>query len=542
MTANPYQVLGPSIPPMLGRGSLVRRIEGHLSKPTPDHVSVVGPKHYGKSVLLRHLADAYRAGSSGYLTTVHVDLRHDTPRSDDAFKRRLAEEIKKALREKEVEDALRPERTQLSEYIDLDDDAAVHESLDLVFTELEGENARMLVVLDGFDYALAGAGLTRNLWDQLRSLAQKSSLRLVTGSRRPLRELCRTEESRTSDFWEIFYDTPVRVTALDDSDWDPFLKPLPDAGCTFDDPARKEVANWTGGVPLLVCALLRELWEKYRGTRISKPQIDQTAETVLNDRREVLAELWDDCDIELRADLGTLAGGNIPLSALSADRHHELESRGFGRVSRKNLRGSCRIIQRYAEEQAPALANLERLFGTSPGFKTQIRSLLELRLAQVTNPDVDLRRFVSNAIRDLEPHHPEDALTWIRSVADRALALIWEAELPGDKKLPPNWLKDWQLGGVKSLPEDGGKLPRGAGAQCHVLRLITGTDRILHQSKYVTKTTYLLVDHLKSVGDFGQHRGDYPETTISVGFAATVVLAAISLIESLTTDLQRDGG
>ena len=446
------------------------------------------------------------------------------------------------MREKEVEDALRPDRTQLSEYIDLDD-AAVHESLDLVFTELEGESARMLVVLDGFDYALAGTELTRNLWDQLRSLAQKSSLRLVTGSRRPLRELCRTEESRTSDFWEIFYDTPVRVAALDDSDRDAFLQPFLDAGCTFDDSARKEVANWTGGVPLLVCALLRELWEKYRGARISKPEIDQAAEAVLNDRREVLADLWDDCDIELRADLGTLADGDIPLSDLSADRRHELESRGFGRMSKKRLRGSCRLIQRYAEEQAPALADLERLFGTDTGFKTQIRFLLELRLAQVTNSDVDeeLRRFVGNAIRDLEPH-PEDALTWIRSVADRALELIWEAELPGSKKLPPGWLHDWQRGGVKNPPEDQGKLPSNSGAQCRVLRLITGSMHTRRQSKYVTKTTCLLVDHLQSVGDFGQHRKDYPETTISVGFAATVVLAAISLIESLTTDLQRDGG
>ena len=526
---------------MLGRMSLVRRIEGHLLKSTPDHVSVVGPKHYGKSVLLRHLADAYRAGSSGYLTTAHIDLRHDTPGSDDAFKRRFAVEIKKALREKEIEDALRPDRTQLSEYVDLDD-AAVHESLDLVFTELEGENARMLVVLDGFDYALAGTELTRNLWDQLRSLAQKSSLRLVTGSRRPLRELCRTEESRTSDFWEIFYDTPVRVAALDDSDWDPFLKPLQDAGCRFDDSARKEVANWTGGVPLLVCALLRELWEKYRGVRISKPQIDQTADAILKSRREILAELWDDCDIELRADLGTLARGDIPLSDLSADRRHELESRGFGRVSRKNLRGSCRLIQRYAEEQAPALADLTRLFGTTAGFEAHVQTFLELRLKQAATPKTDpsLHDFVSRAIEDIG-RNPELAINGIRGIADRALALIWEAELPHDRTLPKKWIDEWKRGGGKNPPEDRGKLPSRSGAQCQVLRLITGSDRISRQSKYVTKTTYLLVNHLKSVGDFGQHRGDYPETTISVGFAATVVLAAISLIESLTTDLQRDG-
>ena len=517
---------------MLGRASLVQRIEGHLSKPTPDHVSVVGPMHYGKSVLLRHLADAYRAGSSDYLTAAHIDFRRDTPRSDGAFKRRFAEEVKAALR---------PERAQLSEYID-PDDPAVHEPLDLVFTELEGENARMLVVLDGFDYALAGTKLTRNLWDQLRSLAQKASLRLVTGSRRPLRELCRTEESRTSDFWEIFYNTPIRVTALDDSDWVPFLQPLLDAGFTLDDPARKEIANWTGGVPLLVCALLQKLWEKHRGVHLSKPEIDQTAEEVLIGRRGILEALWDDCDVELRADLGTLASGDIPLRDLSTDRRHELERRGFGRVSRNRLRGSCRIIQRYAEEQAPALADLTRLFGTTAGFETYVQTFLELRLKQAATPITDqyLRDFVSRAIEDIG-RNPELAINGIRGIAERALTLIWEAELPDDKKLPPNWLKDWQLGGVKSLPEDGGKLPRGAGAQCHVLRLITGSDRIPRQSEYVTKTTFLLVDYLKSVGDLGQHRKDYPETTISVGFAATVVLAAISLVENLTADLQRDG-
>ena len=518
---------------MLGRAALVQRIENHLSKPSPDHVSVVGPKHYGKSVLLCHLADVYRAGSDGYLTTVHIDLRHDTPRSDDAFKRRFAAEVKAALR---------PKRTELSEYIGLDD-AAVHESLDLVFTELEGESARILVVLDGFDYALAGTELTRNLWDQLRSLAQRTSLRFVTGSRRPLRELCRTEESRTSDFWEIFYDTPVRVTALDDSDWGAFLQPLLDAGCTFDVPARKEIVNWTGGVPLLVCVLLQELWEKHRGAALSEPEIDHTAEAVLNERREVLADLWDDCDIELRTDLGTLAGGGIPLAGLSNDRRRAIEDRGVGRVSENRLRGSCRLIQRYAKEQAPALADLTRIFGTVSGFKTHVQTFLELRLKQVATPsgDQSLHDFVSRAIEDIGCN-PELAINGIRGIAERALTLIWEAELPPDKTLPLDWLKDLQRGGVKSLPEDGGKLPRGSSAQCRVLRLITGSDRTLRQSKYVTKTTYLLVDHLKSVGDFGQHRGDYPETTISVGFAATVVLAAISLVESLMIDLQRDGG
>ena len=108
VTENPYQVLGASVPSMLGRAALVARIERHLLKPSPDHVSVVGPAHYGKSVLLRHLADKHREGSPNYLTTVHVDLRRDTPTSDDAFKRRLAREISTALQ---------PLRQDLSEFV-----------------------------------------------------------------------------------------------------------------------------------------------------------------------------------------------------------------------------------------------------------------------------------------------------------------------------------------------------------------------------------------------------------------------------------------
>ena len=42
----------------------MRRIENHLLKPTPDHVSVVGPAHYGKTVLLNYVAGHYRTGSS----------------------------------------------------------------------------------------------------------------------------------------------------------------------------------------------------------------------------------------------------------------------------------------------------------------------------------------------------------------------------------------------------------------------------------------------------------------------------------------------
>ena len=72
-------------------------------------------------------------------------------------------------------------------------------------------------------------------------------------------------------------------------------------------------------------------------------------------------------------------------------------------------------MQRYARKQAPALADLTRLFGDDAGFEAHIRSLLELRFLQVAGPgsDRELCNLISYAIRDMEPC-PKNALTWIR--------------------------------------------------------------------------------------------------------------------------------
>jgi hypothetical protein len=209
--------------------------------------------------------------------------------------------------------------------------------------------------------------------------------------------------------------------------------------------------------------------------------------------------------------------------------------------SGSRMRASCRLMAKFALQQAPAVANLKRLFGTRDGFDTNIRGLLEYRLAQVLERwiDPDLRNLVLSAVRDLEPN-PELSLKWVRSVANRALALIWEAELPPNKRLPDTWVNEWKLGGER-LPwlDDSQRLPRRQGPQCNVLRLMTGADNIRPLARFATKPTALLLDSLQSVGDFGQHRDDFPESTVTKGFAACVVLCAIELIESLARDLLR---
>ena len=123
MTTDQYQVLGASVPPMLGRASLMRTITDHLLKPSPDHVSVVGPAYYGKSVMLRHLATSFLNGSGSYLTASHIDLRHGVPASDGEFLSRFAQEVKEAVQ---------GARPQLAEHIEAEDEA-IHEVLGLVF-------------------------------------------------------------------------------------------------------------------------------------------------------------------------------------------------------------------------------------------------------------------------------------------------------------------------------------------------------------------------------------------------------------------------
>ena len=291
MSEGPYQVLGVGVPEMLGRERLFDRLCRHLTKATPDHMCVVGPTLFGKSVLLNHLASRFKTTGEHYVTSVYLDLRHGTPGTDDEFRRCFAESVKGALQ---------PVRPELVEDLEPEEEE-LHDLLHLVFDELEAEELRLLAVLDGFDHVLAKGGITRNTWDEMRTLAQKSSLRLVTGSRGRLRELCKTEDSRTSDFWEIFYDAPLQVGCFAEEDWEGFLRPFKGAGVSFDSSAVKEIGNWSGGIPVLATAMAERLLAAAReGVILSKSDIDNVAAATIEERRDLLAALWDDCPIDLQ--------------------------------------------------------------------------------------------------------------------------------------------------------------------------------------------------------------------------------------------------
>jgi len=524
MTVNPFPVLGTEPVTMRGRARLFEQLCRHLTKPTPDHVSVIGPKFIGKTVLLHHLAEYFKSGRDPYTTSFYWDMRHSTPDSDLAFKQRLAVELKGSLQQ-----VLPDYAAELDPQSD-----EIHKTIQTVLDILQDDGHRILGVLDGFDRVLATGSLTRNLWDYMLDLARRSSLRLVTGSQRRLQELCKTPESRTSDFWEIFYDTPLRVGPFVDADWEDLLVPFGARGITLDGSARKELINWSGSIPVLFAALARRLWDTCTAdSQISKREIDDVAEHMAAEHSSIMESIWEDCPAEVQGDLVDLAGRDIPRSEIPDSRRRAMEERGLTLASGSLLRSSCRLMQCHARKHGQGVADMRRLFGSPERYEQNIRTLLELRFAQVKNADADLAGYVEKAIRDLKPD-PCHSIVWTRNIAERALKMIWAAELPDDI-IPVPWIQQWGSAkeGERWLQDR--TVPRQSGPQCGLLRVMTGTQNLKPVARYITKTTAPLLDHVQSVGDFGQHR----ECFISLHFAASVCLAEIALIENLTENLRK---
>lgn len=501
---------------MLGRERTFKELCNHLTKLTPSHLHVVGPPRFGKSVLLNHLASYFKDKSDHFVTTLYWNLGRHTPKTDDEFLRRFAAEIKKALQ------SVKPE---LAEYLELEDGG-----LQEVFEDMKSEELRFLAVLDGFDEVVKESGITKYLWDEMTRFGEQGSLWLVTGSQRRLSELYSSEDSRMRNFSGIFFDTPLQVACFKSHDWSGFLGPLKSRGITYDDSARKEIANWTGGVPELAAALAQRIFDKFRDVTISKSEVDEIAEKLARGRRELLEDLWNDCSINLQSDLVTLTRREEVQFFEVPD---DLKLRGFAHEYKKNrLRSSCRLMYQYAQQQEGKESNLQRLFGDAEDFNNNIPRLLKLRLNQIRaipRADRDLINHVELVIEDLQQRGPIPSLRSVRDIEDRALELIWNAELgPDDRSLPPTWQSD--------LPEKWGdvvkEVPEDRGRQCTILRIKTRKN----VPEVITKPTQLLVDHLHSIGNFRAHMG---KSTVSEPIAASFCLSAISLCESLAKDLAR---
>ncbi len=523
MTDGLFPVLGTTIAPMIGRADIMRRLWNDLTKTTPSHLSIVGPRYAGKTVLMHGLTERMRQTDSPYDAVVFWDLGHQTPDSNGAFLQAMCHKLAWGLKDigNEYGDHL------------LTVDTDVYNGLREVLSVLNEDGVRMLMLWDGFDKPLGTGKLTRNLWDQLRELATFPNLRLVAATRRPMHELIRSVESEASDFWNIFDMTPIRVGIFNENDRTAILKNI--SGMTWKSGAETELENWSAGYPPVYLKLLNRIMEIGAGGEIDNHAVNAAAKDVLDGITSMLCDLWNDCPGTAKDCYRHLMNcGEISSTDIGRSERAMLEEKGFIRVSGNRVVTGSRLLAHYVKNISGDSGSMVRLFGSQDAYRSNIRSLLEHRLAQLDTLDATLRRFLQRSIEDI-PDHPDVCLSSMRGIVDRSLDLIWDAELGPGRIFPADWFTEWQYNGEKGAENHwNNQFPSKRGHQIRLLQLMTGTQNSVPKARRISKNTWALASAAQGFGDFGQH---LEGAKIDVGVAVAAVTVCLELASSLHREI-----
>lgn len=525
MPDNRFPILGTTVPPLLGRALILQRMTGALTKEAPDHLQMVGPRFAGKTVILHELASKLRQPGSPYSSVVLWDLGHQTPQSDENFMQRLAQELALALTERHQYYADYLKGLSGNPYQE------VAEVLDM----LVGEGTRLLLIMDGFDKPLSNGRLTRNLWDQLRELALKPSLRMVVASRRTLRELIRHPDSQTSDFWNIFDPTPIRVGCFDDSDLTAILGTVTTHRLAAG--AMTELGNASNGFPVLALSVLNAALEDANAEVVGPEAINSACDLAFPALRDKLDALWLDCSPTsqdlLRRVLDEESVSRVGLAVMDVD---ALLERGFIHSVGNKLQRPSRLLRRFLDEQPNERSAIVRLFGTADPYERNLKSALILRFEQINGIDPTLKRFLERGAEDL-PAHPGVFLSNVRGIVDRAFDLVWAAEIP-DRRIPSQWMSIWRYNRENRVDEWETTFPQGV-RRLNLLKLMTGSESSAACAKYLTKGTYVLLNAVYPFGDFGQHQEG---ARVDTGSAYAALHLCVELSASLALDLAASRG
>ncbi|MES1976825.1 MAG: hypothetical protein V4451_02230 [Pseudomonadota bacterium] len=516
-----YPVFSNPTPPCIGRKAQLDRLVSSLTKPIPDHVQVVGPRFAGKTVLLTNLIAQLEKQSSPYTAIFFWDLAHQNLDDDSHFLRVFGEHLAQALRARHPDYA-----NHLSSLSNLAS-AEIAEVLEA----LKGDGGKVLAVLDGFDKAVANGRLTRNLWDQLRELSIKPSLRLVTASRKRLSELIRDPNAETSPFWNIFDPTPVRVGCFDERDIEAVLAVVPEL--TLSAGGQSELLNATNAAPLLTVEVLNALLDNGEQGEISAEVMRNKCQTAYAALRDRLSLLWADCPPTAQ-DLFRLvrAEGAILRSEVSWADAEMLIERGFLQLSGNKLQRANRLLGNLLDETPNESSSLARLFSSASAYQANLRTVFEHRIVQIDRLDPTLARYLRHGIDDI-PDHPDVFLTHIRGLVDKVFDLIWKAEIP-DKRIPSAWMAIWRRNEERRIEDWETTFPQGV-HRLRLLNLITGTDKSTPCAHLITKETYVLMNAVHAFGDFGQHQEG---TVVDVGTGYAALHLCIELAAAITRELQ----
>lgn len=515
-----FPILGTSIPPLLGRDAIMQRMLGALTKPMPDHLQVVGSRFAGKTVILHELANQLRDSGAPYTAVMLWDLGHQTPSTDELFMQRFASELSDALAQNHADYAEHLKLVEGNPYKDISE----------VLEILNQEGVKLLAIMDGFDKPLCNGQLTRNLWDQLRELALKPCLRLVTASRRTLRDLIRHPDAQTSDFWNIFDPTPVRVGCFNEHDLITALAHLPTVRLTKG--AETELWNATNGFPVMVLDVLNALVTEGLTGEASSETINKACDSAFPSLRDKIDSLWSDCSPTCQDLLQrVLEEGVVVRAGIAHADVDTLIERGFVHQTGNKLQRPNRLLAQYLREQPNEGNALARLFGTAETHQKNFKSALERRISQIIGLDATLKRYLERGAEDL-PDHPDVFLTNVRGIVNQGFELIWRAELEG-RAIPSGWISTWNYNQERGVGDWQTSFPQGV-HRVRLLNLMTGTDRSGSCAKYVTKSTFALMSSAHVFGDFGQHQEG---AAIDAGTAYAALHICIELAAVIAREL-----
>jgi hypothetical protein len=521
-----FPILGTSVPPMLGRDAIMHEMLSALTKSTPSHLQVVGPRFAGKTVILHELARRLREAKAPFTAVLIWDLGHQTPSTDELFMQRLARELSDALAENHASYAEHLKAPQVKPYQDIGE----------VLDALKDEGRKVLVIMDGFDKPLSSGQLTRNLWDQLRELGLKPSLRFVTASRRTLRELIRHPDAQTSDFWNIFEPSPVRIGCFDENDLSLILGQVPDLQLTAG--AQTELWNASNGFPVIMLEVLNVLSERGKGGEISTDFVRSACAEAFPLLSDKIDSLWMECPPSCQ-DLLRRVQEECALSRTGvphADADILIE-RGFIHQIGNKLQRPNRLLERYLNDQPNENTALARLFGAAESYQQNLKGVLERRIAQINGMDGALKRYLERGIEDM-PKHPNVFLANVHGILEQALTLIWRAECwkseTNKPHIPSDWFSIWRRNNEdRRFEEWQTRFPEG-GPRLRLLDLMTGTQKTDRLARFVTKNTYVLANSVQGFRDFGAHQ-KATEIKLEVGYSALHL--CIELAATVTSEL-----
>lgn len=492
-------------PPCVGRQKLIDRLVASLTKETPDHFQVVGPRFAGKTVLLTDLIARLKKQEKPYTAIFSWDLAHQNFDDDSNFIRNFAQQI--AI-------ALKAHHPAYADHLLSDSNPSVGDIAE-VLEALKGDGGKILAILDGLDKAASNGRLTRNLWDQLRELAIKPSLRLMISSRRRMSELLRDPDAAGSPFWNIFEPNPITVGCFDEFDIETILGCTPEINLSAG--AHSELLNATNAAPLLMLEVLNALVDSGQSGSVSAEVMLNTSRSAYPFVRDRLNLQWIDCPATAQDLFRQVrsAGYVQDNPKWKADAEMLLE-RGFIQKSGNKLQRASRLLGNLIDEIPNESSSLNRLFASSVAYEANLRSVFESRIAQIDQLDPTLARFLKRGAEDL-PDHPDVFLSNIRGFVDKVFDLIWKAEIP-DKRIQSGWMSIWKRNEERGVGDWETKFPQGV-HRVRLLNLMTGTDRSSPCAKHITKGTFVLMNGVHGFGDFGQHLEGAP-VNAGVGYAA----------------------